>query len=71
MTKSEVKVTKEVANFQICFQRAITRITFFRILKETIPVVLIQHIHYIILTCAALCNLKPKLIKAKEKDSEK
>ena len=71
MTKSEVKVTKEVANFQIGFQRAITRITFFRILKETIPVVLIQHIHYIILTCAALCNLKPKLIKAKEKDSQK
>ena len=71
MTKSEVKVTKEVANFQIGFPRAITRITFFRILKETIPVVLIQHIHYIILTCAALCNLKPKLIKAKEKDSEK
>ena len=71
MTKSEVKVTKEMVNFQIDFQRAIIRIKFFRILKETIPVAMIQDIHYIILTCAALCNLKPKLIKAKEKDSQK
>ena len=71
MTKSEVKVTKEMANFQIDVQRAIIRIKFFRILKETIPVAMIQDIHYIILTCAALCNLKPKLIKAKEKDSQK
>ena len=71
MTKSEVKVTKEVANFQIDFQRAIIRIKFFRILKETILVAIIQHIHYIILTCASLCNLKPKLIKTKEKDLQK
>ena len=71
MTKSEVKVTKEMANFQIDFQRAIIRIKFFRILKETIPVAMIQDIHYIILTCAALCNLKPKLIKTKEKDLQK
>ena len=71
MTKSEVKKTKEVANLRIHVERAINRIKFFRILKGTIPVTMIQHVDDIILTCAALCNLKPKLIKTKEKNSQK
>ena len=53
-------------------QRAINRIKFFnRILKETILVTMIQHVDDIILTCAALSKLKPKLIKTKGKDSQK
>ena len=71
MTKSEVKKTKEVANLRIHVERAINRIKFFRILKGTIPVTMIQHVDDIILTCAVLCNLKPKLIKTKEKGSQK
>ena len=47
------------------------RIKIFRILKGTIPMTMIQHVGDIILTCAALCNLKPKLIKTKENDSQK
>ena len=71
MTKSELRKTKEVANLRIHVERATNRIIFFRISKGPIPVAIIQHVYYIILTCAALCNLKPKLIKTKAKDSQK
>ena len=69
--KPEVKKTKKVANLRIHVERAINRITIFRILKWTIPVIMMHHVDDITLTCAALCNLKPKLIKTKEKDSQK
>ena len=68
MTKSEVKKTTEVANLQILVERAINRTRFFRILKGTMLLKMIQHVHDIILTCAALCNLKSELIKTKDKD---
>ena len=71
MIKSEVKTTKEVANLRVHVERAINRIKFSRILKGTIPVTMIHHVDDIILTCAALCNLKPKLIKTEEKDSQR
>ena len=72
MAKSEVtKKKKEVANLRIHVERAITLTNIFRILKGTIPVTMIQHVDNIILTCGVLCNLKPKLIKTKEKDSQK
>ena len=53
----------EVANLRVHVNKAINRITFFRILKGTTPVTMLQHADDIILTCAALCNLKPKIIK--------
>ena len=68
--KSEVKKTKEVANLRIHVERAINRIKFFRILKGSIPVTVIQHEDDIILTCPALWNLKPKLIKTEENYSQ-
>ena len=71
LAQPEVKKTKEEANLRIHVKRAINRITFFRILKGKIPVKMIQHVDDIILTCAALCNLKPKLSKTKEKDLQK
>ena len=71
MTKSEVKKTKEVANLRIHVETAINRINFFRILKETMVVTMIQHVDDLVLTCAGLCNLKPKFIKSKEKDLRK
>ena len=71
MIKSEFKKTKEGANLRIHVGRTINRLKFFRISKGTIPVTIMQHVDDIILTCAALSNLKPKLIKTKEKDSQK
>ena len=67
MTTSEAKKTKEVAKLRIHVERAINRIRFFRILKGTIPVTMMQHVDDITLTCAALCNLKSKLIKPKQR----
>ena len=71
MTKSEVKKTKEVPNLRILVERAINRTRFFRILKGTILLKMMQHVHDMILTCAALGNLKSELIKTKEKDLQK
>ena len=71
MTKSNVRKTKKKANLRIHVERAINRITLFTVLKGTLPVTMIKHVDDVILTCAALCNLKPKLIKTKEKDSQK
>ena len=31
----------------------------------------IQHVDDLILTCAALCNLKPTLLESKQKDLQK
>ena len=70
MTKSNVMKRKTKANLRIHVERTINRIKFFTILKATLPVTMINN-DDIILTCAALCNLKPKLIKTKEKDSQK
>ena len=71
MTKSEVRKTKEFANFQIHVERAINQIKFVMSLKETIPVTMIQHVDDILLNYAELCSLKPKFIKNRENDLEK
>ena len=65
MTADECKKTKDIANLRIHVERAINRIKFFQILKGVIPVTMLQHIDDIVVTCAALSNLKPKLIKKK------
>ena len=71
MTKSEVKKAKEVPNLQIHVERGINSIKLFRVLKVTIPVTMTQHVYDIILTGTASCNLRPKLIRTKEKDLRK
>ena len=65
MTSSECKRTKNVANLRIHVERAINRIKTYRILKTTLQVTMIKHADDIVCTCAALCNLKPLLIKTK------
>ena len=60
MTTQEVKKTKEVAN-RIHVERAIDRIKAFRISKSILPITMLHHCDDIILTCAALCNLKSLL----------
>ena len=68
MTEPEVKKTNEEETLRIHVERTISQIKFFRILKGIIPVTMIHHADDTIVTCLALCNLKPKLIKTKEKD---
>ncbi|XP_047135290.1 uncharacterized protein LOC124812536 [Hydra vulgaris] len=63
MTASECKKTTDVANLRIHIERAINRIKTFRILKNVLPISMLHHMDDIILSCAALCNLKPALIK--------
>lgn len=66
LTSLEVKKTKEIANLRIHVERAINRIKTYRILKGTLPITMIQYIDDIVLTCAALCNLKSELISTKK-----
>ena len=68
MTSAEVKKTKDEAKLRIHVERAINCIKSFRILENTLPVSLLQHIDDILWTCAALCNLKPKLICSKKQE---
>ena len=65
MTTDECKKTKDTVNLRIHVERAINRINFFRILQGVIPVTMLHHIDDIVVTCAALSNLKPKLIQKK------
>ena len=67
MTPGECKKTSQVANLRIHVERAINRVKTFRILKSTLPITMFAHIDDIILTCAALCNLKPQLISTVNK----
>ena len=65
MATDECKKTKVIANLRIHVERAISRMNFFWILKRVIPVTMLHHIDDIVVTCAALSNLKPKLIQKK------
>ena len=56
---------KDIADLRNQVKRAINRIKFFRILKGVIPITMLHHVDDIIVTCAALSNLKPKLIQKK------
>ena len=70
MTSVEVKKTKDVANLRIHVERAINCIKSFRVLKNTLPVSLLQHINDILWAFAALCNLKPKIICSKKEEEK-
>ncbi|XP_057290874.1 uncharacterized protein LOC130613565 [Hydractinia symbiolongicarpus] len=63
MTSTECKNTKEIANLRIHVERAINRVKFYRILKTVLPITMMQHADDIVKACAALCNLKPRLIR--------
>ncbi|XP_065665448.1 uncharacterized protein LOC136086880 [Hydra vulgaris] len=63
MTATECKKTTDVANLRIHIERAINRIKTFPILKNVLPISMLHRMDDIILSCAALCNLKPALIK--------
>jgi hypothetical protein len=62
MSSKDVKLTKRVANLRIHVERAINRIKWFRILKNTLPLSLVPCIDDIACVCGALCNLRPPLV---------
>ena len=63
MTEKKSLKTKEIANLRIHVDRAINCIKTFKILKAVMPISMIQHSDDILRLCAALCNVKPVLIK--------
>ena len=62
MTKENVLKTKSVANLRIHVERAIGRIKWFHIMKQTMPLTLVPLANEIVTICAALCNLSPPLV---------
>ena len=61
-TAQEVAKTKKIANARIHVERAIGRLKWFTILKNTLPINLVPIIDDVVLVCAALCNLLPPLV---------
>ena len=61
MTKKVVQKTKEIENLRIHVETAINRIKNYRILKGTLPIIMMLHVDEIILVSAALCNIKNML----------
>ena len=70
MTSADVKKNKDEANLGIHVKRAINWNKSFRILKNTLPVSLLQHIDDILWAYVALCNLKPKLTCSKKEEDK-
>ena len=61
-TKENVLKTKKIANARIHVERAIGRLKWFNLLRNTIQITLIPLIDDILIVCAALCNLLPPLV---------
>ena len=64
-TKAEVNKTKKIANLRIYVEQAIRRLKTFRLIKNELPISLLNNIDSIVLVCAALCNLYSPLGKTK------
>ena len=58
MTTENVTRTKSIANVRIHVERAINRIKWFAILKNTLPITLVPLDDDIVSVCASLCNLR-------------
>ena len=64
-SKAEVNKTKKIANLRIYVEQAIRRLKTFRLIKNELPISLLNNIDAIVLVCAALCNLYSPLGKTK------
>ena len=62
MMKENGLKTKSIANLRTHVERAIRRIKWFHILKQTMPLALVPLENEIVMICAALCNLSPALV---------
>ncbi|XP_014678536.1 PREDICTED: uncharacterized protein LOC106818335 [Priapulus caudatus] len=63
MTPEGVLRTKVVANMRIHVERAIGRLKYFQILKQTLPISLTPLANDIVTICAGIVNLLPPLVK--------
>ena len=61
-TAEDVAKTKKIANARIHVERAIGRMKWFSILRNTIPLTLMSILDDIVVVCAQLCNLLPPLV---------
>ena len=59
----EVESSRRLSRARIHVERAIERIKNFQILKHTMPLTLVKHADDILIICAALTNLMPRLLK--------
>ena len=63
MVSSELIKTKKIANTRILVKQVIRQVKTFKIFASELPISLIRHIDYILVTCCALVNLKPSIFK--------
>ena len=62
-SQREIEYGRHLSRARIHVERAIGRIKNFRILQHTMPISLLKHADNILIICAALTNLQPKLVK--------
>ena len=62
LSQHEVESARQISRVRIHVERAIERIKRFRILKNSLPISLLQHVDNMLTVCAALTNLLPKLV---------
>lgn len=63
LPQKEVENSRRLSRARIHVERAIERIKNFQILKHTMPLTLVKHADDILIICAALTNLMPRLLK--------
>ncbi|CAL9693779.1 unnamed protein product [Knipowitschia caucasica] len=63
LTNEEVTRTRRVANVRIHVERAIRRLKVFKILSQTVPITMVPKLDKILIICAALVNMKSRLIR--------
>ncbi|XP_034026345.1 mitochondrial import inner membrane translocase subunit Tim21 isoform X2 [Thalassophryne amazonica] len=61
-TTADVAKTRKIANARIHVKRAIGRMKWFAILRNTVPITFVPLLNDTVLVCAALCNLLPPLV---------
>ena len=64
LCKTDVEKTKDVANRRIHVEQVIRRLKVFRILKDEMPISLVQNADYIVSICAFMSNLRGTITNA-------
>jgi len=60
MTSEQVQATKRIANVRIYVERVIKKLKDFRIINQTIPIIILRQANDIVI-CVALINLRGRL----------
>ncbi|XP_064488343.1 uncharacterized protein LOC135400441 [Ornithodoros turicata] len=70
LSEKDVTSTRRIASVRIHVERAINRIKTYRILQQPLPIKSKKLISKIVFVCAGLCNLKPPLIRQRDKKAQ-